>query len=139
MGWRVFDLFYWAYYIFCSVREYISGSTQNALYGPGFGEPVEDDSGSSQRRDTGMNDENDNAETVSDGTRPVINIHLEKNIGTVVIGDNPIVRFGASRKEICEKKNNDEFPSPREVQYEVLKRNSLSPKKLSCFVKSKYM
>ncbi len=135
MGWRVFDLFYWAYYIFSSVREYISRSTQSALYR----EPVEDDSGSSQRRDTGMNGENDNAETVSDGTRPVINIHLEKNIGTVVIGDNPIVRFGASRKEICEKKNNDEFPSPREVQYEVLKRNSLSPTKLSCFVKSKYM
>jgi hypothetical protein len=109
MGWRVFvfDWLYWAYQFFSSVREYISRNTQNAR------EAVEDDGGPGDRIDrTPMTSENDNADTVSDGKRPVVNIHLPSNTGTIVIGDNSTVTYvenvGAAS---CEKEKNEQTTS----------------------------
>ena len=94
MSWVVFGLFNWVDQFFTSLREYISGSTENAAHDSGVAEEVKDDHSVVNRRGSRVMDEEKAFNTVSDGKPPVISINLPSNSGTVVIGDNPHITFG---------------------------------------------
>ena len=115
MGWRVFDLFGWVYFIFSSVREFIAARMQNATSSNGAEELIgsdgalvrmgQDDMG--PREHGNSRDENSmgprqhgNNRDENSENRPVITI---ENHGIVVVGDQ------ATINGTKEKKNNEDL------------------------------
>ena len=101
MGWRAFDFFGWAYFIFSSVCEFIAARMQNATTSDGAEELIGSDGALVQmdEYDIGARQQGDSRDENSEN-RPVITI---ENHGIVVVGDQ------ATINGTKEKKNNEDL------------------------------
>lgn len=123
MSWHM-SSFSWFSQLYGTLREYITGrNALNIRDSSGSVRVVEDDGGPDEHRNcsrgnsssSATNSESENFQTVSDGARPVFNIHLPSNSGTVVIGENNRFSAGESGAATSGEINNQQNQSKDEV------------------------
>ncbi|XP_028390781.1 uncharacterized protein LOC114515681 [Dendronephthya gigantea] len=139
LPWRVWNFADWIRQIALAVREYLSSEEENARDGVGLVGEVDDDNARDNPRSSGpMNSEHENAaggnEIVADSSRPVVNINISSNTGTVVIGDQPTVKcVGSKKAESREKAKIGASPSlvssKRDTVTNNKENNANSPEK----------
>ena len=110
MGWRVMDLFGWAYFIFSSVRAFIAARVQNATTSDGAEELRESDGAlvPMDEDDIGARQQG-NSRDENSQNRPIITI---ENHGIVVVGNQATINESKEKKnkEVSNIKDVDKLP-----------------------------